>query len=90
MPASSLTEQRIREIIREELQEVWDLEHVAREAASHAIDSLLHRLDCRDRQWQQEFVPHAVEIGNFILGYSKIAPGHARCHWRGLCGPFTY
>jgi hypothetical protein len=44
VPASSLTEQRIREIIREELQEVWDLEHVAREAASHAIDSLLHRL----------------------------------------------
>ena len=62
MPASSLTEQRIREIIREELQEVWDLEHVAREAASHAIDSLLHRLDCRDRQWQQEFVPHAVDL----------------------------
>jgi len=62
VPASSLTEQRIREIIREELQEVWDLEHVAREAASHAIDSLLHRLDCRDRQWQQEFVPHAVDL----------------------------
>jgi hypothetical protein len=62
VPASSLTEQRIREIIREELQEVWDLEHVAREAASHAIDSLLHRLDRRDRQWQQEFVPHAVDL----------------------------
>eukprot|EP00970_Alexandrium_tamarense_P018086 scaffold13317_cov92-Alexandrium_tamarense.AAC.9 len=61
-PASSLTEQHIREIIREELQEVWVLEHVAREAASHAIDALLHRLDHRDRQWQQEFVPHAVDL----------------------------
>eukprot|EP00970_Alexandrium_tamarense_P003114 scaffold471_cov109-Alexandrium_tamarense.AAC.2 len=62
IPVPSLTEQRIREIIREELQDVLNLDHVAREAASHAIDSLLHRLDRRDRQWQQDFVPHAVDL----------------------------
>jgi hypothetical protein len=76
-PASSLTEQRIREIIREELQEVWHLEHVAREAASHAIDSLLHRLDRRDRQWQQEFVPHAVDlISRSVISSLDTAQSH--------------
>ena len=59
---STLTEDRIREIFRQEIRSAWDPETIAKDAATNALCTLLHRMDYRDRQWQHDFMPKAVEI----------------------------
>eukprot|EP00970_Alexandrium_tamarense_P020363 scaffold15161_cov331-Alexandrium_tamarense.AAC.2 len=39
-----------------------DQETIARDAATNALCTLLHRMDYRDRQWQHDFMPKAVKI----------------------------
>jgi hypothetical protein len=59
---STLSEDRIREIFRQEIRSAWDPETIARDAATNALCTLLHMMDYRDRQWQHDFMPKAVEI----------------------------
>eukprot|EP01082_Thalassiosira_pseudonana_P000282 g41.t1 g41 contig1:92296-93567(+) len=59
---STLTEDRIREIFRQEIRSAWNPESIAKDAATNALCTLLHRMDYRDRQWQNDFMPKAVEI----------------------------